>query len=131
MAVTFSFEPEGYLRFVMVGDWSDAETSRATRANLGASGHWHADTRVLVDLRQAAGTTAPRFDELRDRMASWMAMPALPARVAVLAAAGLTYGLGRVLEGLAAPHGARLRIFEDEVAAVRWLLTPGVPGEVP
>jgi hypothetical protein len=114
MALTFAFEPEGYLRLSIVGPFPDTSADRDARERLRVA--WPGSA-VLLDLRHADPASVPEPAEMVERARAWSGA-GRPARCAVVAPRGVM----RVAQSIASLRIASvLRIFADDRRATRWL----------
>lgn len=121
--MAFELRDEGdYLRLRIVGTWGDRADSRLLREQIALSPHWRPGGRVLYDLRDLVVSTAPRYDEMRDRLEQWRALAPASPKIAALVSSPAAFGFARMLQQLwGAPAVA---IFEHEAPGLAWLLTP-------
>ena len=124
MAFSWSWEPElTVLRVILRGALDQDAVTRDAAERLLASGHWP-DGLILIDVRDLSAAGTPAYSDLSPRVTRWLTQQGRPEAIAVLARAGVNYGIAREFAGIAALGAGRIEVFEDEVDALIWLTNP-------
>jgi hypothetical protein len=121
MAITWSFEPEGFVRFSVTDPYTMDEWREAASAILSAplSGRRFS---VLVDRRNSEPLTTQAVEEML-RFASQHHQDLAHRRVSILVSDDANFGMGRMTElraSVAVPTMA-IRTFRKYEDAIHWL----------
>jgi hypothetical protein len=88
--------------------------------------------RGLGFLRNRSGLPAPSTPELRGMIELAARFEAFHgARLAIVATDPVNFGMMRMGEVLAEPHGITIAVFNDEDEAIRWLTEKPEPADAP
>ena len=127
MPYIWRYDAEQDLLYLAVeGEWETRGAGRALVAEVMAAGHWSAHLAVLIDLLRADASSAPHYADLAARIDESIHVPR-PRRVAIVSPPGVTFGIGRMLEGLAPNGPAYITTFQDIETALAWLGVTAVP----
>jgi hypothetical protein len=109
-----------FLRVTMAATWPQPVEQAEMRARLMQCG----DTRVpvLIDMRAVVSGLSPVA--MRDAVATAVAQQLEPPKRAMLVATPVQERAAEHIRHLAAFHGAEIRVFWEEAAAVDWLTKP-------
>ena len=108
-------------RVTIIGHWPAASTQADVRAQLLAPGTVNDGTPVLIDMRGV--TSGLTSESIRDSILSVVAQQGVPMTRAILVSIHAQGSGARLLQGLGRLNGGEIKIFEDEAAAVDWLMS--------
>jgi hypothetical protein len=109
-----------FLRVTMAAVWPQPVEQAEMRARVMHGGD--ARVPVLIDMRAVASGLSPTA--MRDAVATAVAQQLEPPRRALLVATPSQERAAEHIRQLAALHGADIRVFWEEPAAIEWLIRP-------